>query len=598
MHDVAADFRPFDLEEPFDFLERARREQPVFFSEELGFWVVTRHDDIRAIFKDPATFSSENTQATYKPRPPEIQAILDDGEFTAYSGLSARQPPDHTRLRGFIKKAFTPRRVAVLEPQILEIATRMLDEIDDSQRVRPRLVADLRAAGARHLPPPRRARRGRRRRQAVGGQPGRAHLRRPLDRGAEGARAQPRALLALLPGARRSRASTTRATTCPPTSPASTRTATTRSRSRRWAASSTRSSPPATRRRRSLLAGGLKDLLIQRGRWEDICADPELVPAGVEEMLRISTPVFAWRRLTKKATRVGDVDLPEGSRVLLMLGSANHDETTFEHPEVIDLNRPNARNHLAFGLGIHFCVGAPLARLEAQVVLRELTRRMPDLHIVEDQVFEYPPNTTFRAPTQVLVERRAASDHVLAFDRCGSAEVARVGGKAASLGTMLQAGFPVPDGFAVTTGAFRETLGSDVAGRISRDLAALDTDDVTALEAAAARLRLLVETTPLPADVADAIRDAYAGLGDDVPVAVRSSATAEDGAEDSFAGQQDTYLWVVGADAVLDNVRRCWGSLFSARSIAYRWIAGSRTTTSRWASPSSGWCRRAPRASR
>ena len=91
MHDVAADFRPFDLEEPFDFLERARREQPVFFSEELGFWVVTRHDDIRAIFKDPATFSSENTQATYKPRPPEIQAILDDGEFTAYSGLSARQ---------------------------------------------------------------------------------------------------------------------------------------------------------------------------------------------------------------------------------------------------------------------------------------------------------------------------------------------------------------------------------------------------------------------------------------------------------------------------------------------------------------------------
>src|SRR5919206_4022920 len=130
--DVAADFRPFDTSDPFGFYERARHEQPVFFSEELGFWVITRHDDIRAIFKDPATFSSEITQAPYKERPPEVQKVLDDGEFTAYSGLSARQPPDHTRLRGFIKKAFTPRRIAVLEPQIREIATRMIDAFDTS----------------------------------------------------------------------------------------------------------------------------------------------------------------------------------------------------------------------------------------------------------------------------------------------------------------------------------------------------------------------------------------------------------------------------------------------------------------------------------
>jgi cytochrome P450 len=573
MHDVAADFKPFDLENPFGFLERARREQPVFFNEELGFWVVTRHDDIRAIFKDPATFSSENTQATYKARPPEIQAILDDGEFTAYSGLSARQPPDHTRLRGFIKKAFTPRRVAGLEPQILEIATRMLDAIDDSEPF------DLVSAITYELPalvifrllgvPD----------EDVADVKRWAASRVALTFGDLSIEEQKehahnmvrywRYCLELV----QSRfddprddlpSDLVRISQSPPTDGDT-------SLSIDEMAGLVYSQLTAGHETTSsLLAGGLKDLLLQRDRWEEICADPELVPAGVEEMLRISTPVFAWRRLTKRPARVGDVDLPEGSRVLLMLGSANHDETTFEDPEVIDLHRPNARNHLAFGLGIHFCVGAPLARLEGQVVLRELTRRMPDLHLVDGQTFDYSANTTFRAPARVLVERRGGSEHVVGFARCGSADVAYVGGKAASLGTMLQAGFPVPDGFAVTTRAFRETLAGDVAARIARELATLDAGDVHALDDAAVRLRVLVETTPLPDDVAEAIRRAYAELGDDVPVAVRSSATAEDGAEDSFAGQQDTYLWIVGADAVLEHVRRCWASLFSARSIAYR----------------------------
>jgi phosphoenolpyruvate synthase/pyruvate phosphate dikinase len=140
---------------------------------------------------------------------------------------------------------------------------------------------------------------------------------------------------------------------------------------------------------------------------------------------------------------------------------------------------------------------------------------------------------------------------------------------------MLQAGFPVPDGFAVTTDAFRETLGSDLAGRISRDLAALDTDDLAALEAASARLRLVVETTPLPADVADAIRDAYAALGDDVPVAVRSSACAEDSESASFAGQQETYLHVRGPDEVRRRIRDCWASFFSERALFYREKKGS-----------------------
>ena len=108
---LACEFRPFELADPFDFYARARAEQPVFFSEELGYWVVTRYADIHAIFKAPKVFSSENTQAPYKPRPAAVERVLDEGNFRAYSGLSGRQPPEHTRLRGFIAKAFTPRRV-------------------------------------------------------------------------------------------------------------------------------------------------------------------------------------------------------------------------------------------------------------------------------------------------------------------------------------------------------------------------------------------------------------------------------------------------------------------------------------------------------
>src|SRR4051794_9558705 len=89
-------FQPYDIADPFPFYARAREEQPVFFSDELGYWIVSRHEDVQAILKDHATFSSENTQAPFKPRPKAVQAIFDEANLTHASGLSGRQPPDHT----------------------------------------------------------------------------------------------------------------------------------------------------------------------------------------------------------------------------------------------------------------------------------------------------------------------------------------------------------------------------------------------------------------------------------------------------------------------------------------------------------------------
>ena len=124
---IAQEFRPFEIADPFAFYARARQEEPVFYSPELDFWVVTRYEDAKAVFKDPNTFSSENTQAPYKPRPAEVVQVLKDGNFTVSSGLSARQPPDHTRLKAFINKAFTPKRVAALEPRIRALAIQKIE---------------------------------------------------------------------------------------------------------------------------------------------------------------------------------------------------------------------------------------------------------------------------------------------------------------------------------------------------------------------------------------------------------------------------------------------------------------------------------------
>jgi pyruvate,water dikinase len=136
-----------------------------------------------------------------------------------------------------------------------------------------------------------------------------------------------------------------------------------------------------------------------------------------------------------------------------------------------------------------------------------------------------------------------------------AADLPRVGGKAANLGELISAGLPVPGGFCVTTEAY------------ARAAADVDTSDP-------ARAREQLRSVPVPDDIAAAVTAAYRALGDGVPVAVRSSATAEDLPTASFAGQQDTYLNVVGVEALLDAVRRCWASLWTDRAVAYRTDVG------------------------
>ncbi len=161
------------------------------------------------------------------------------------------------------------------------------------------------------------------------------------------------------------------------------------------------------------------------------------------------------------------------------------------------------------------------------------------------------------------------------FDEITMSDLGEVGGKNASLGEMITqlagAGISVPGGFATTATAFREHLASSgLADRISEAVGQVDIEDVVALSRVGAQIRSWIIDAPLPGVLVDAVTAAYARLGEDVAVAVRSSATAEDLPDASFAGQQETFLNVRGADAVLRAVREVFASLYNDRAIAYR----------------------------
>ena len=165
---------------------------------------------------------------------------------------------------------------------------------------------------------------------------------------------------------------------------------------------------------------------------------------------------------------------------------------------------------------------------------------------------------------------RSTAPLVVALEALGRDGLALGGGKAVNLGELLRAGLPVPPGFCVTTRAYALAIQSAELDPWLNQLADVPAHDLATQATLAAALRDKILGVTIPEDIQAAVRPALRTLGDAVPVAVRSSATAEDLPFASFAGQQETYLNVVGLDAVLDAIRRCWASLWTDRAVAYR----------------------------
>jgi hypothetical protein len=396
-------FDPFDGE-PYALYTQARREEPVFYSPQIGYWVVTRYEDIERIMLDSETFSAANVLELFKPLCPAAAKIAIKSGVRISPSMVDEDPPIHSRKRKALRKPFSPAQIAKLEPRVRELVTQAIDRfvtcgradlVSDFMFEVPALVIfQLMGVPENELAIVRKYAK----RNAVFGfgypsdeeqvalAQGMAEYWAYAKQHADRLIAAPKDdIMSLF----------ITELQLPENSDIWSRDFIyTMMLQLLFAGHETTTNASA---------GAFRALLENREQWEALCADPNLIPNAVEESLRFYSSVPQWRRVTTKPVTISGVDLPAGAKLLIALGSANHDDAKFPNGDTFDIRRPNADEHMAFGWGRHLCLGEGLARLEMRVALEELSRRLPHIELIAGQRWEFSPNTSHRGPEHVLV---------------------------------------------------------------------------------------------------------------------------------------------------------------------------------------------------
>ncbi len=390
------------LENPYPIYSLIRTVRPVLQVPVPGFdgpgmWLLTRYRDVHGVLRDPR-FSVERIRA------PLVRDNLDRlPEFLRQSATGMRSmlvmdPPGHTRVRKLVNKAFTPRRIAALRGHIEGIVRVLVDEA--AAKGRFDLIHDV----AEPLPavviaellgvPPEDHRRFREwsgaliagiaspnaEARSAGADAGRSLFGYLADTIAARRREPRDDLISAMIHAQEERDALTDA---------------------ELLATSNLLLLAGHETTTNLIGNGTLALLRDGDAWRRLCAEPALLPSAIEELLRFDGPVQATVRVALEDVALDGHTLPEGALVLVSIGAANHDPAVFERPDQLDLARdPNP--HLAFGLGTHFCLGAPLARLEATLTFEALTQRFPHLALV-DEAPGYRPNPVLRGLSRLEV---------------------------------------------------------------------------------------------------------------------------------------------------------------------------------------------------
>ena len=372
-------------------------DRPVFYAPAIDYYVVTRYRDIESIFSDHDGYSAAAAQLPLVELDARARQILLDGGHRPQPSMVSLDEPEHARLRRPTARAFSARRTAEMEPRIRVILEQILDAID------PAAPFDLVSTLTFPLPatvvfgfigvpesdyPQLKQWSGYRAKLAWGRPAAEEQVEHALNMTAY--RRYLRELVAAK-AADRGDDFTSALLAIHDEQPDQL--------THEEIASILFSLSFAGHETTNYLIGNaLRRLLEVPPRWEEIVANPSLIPGAIEETLRYDPSVPVWRRLTKRPVTIAGFDVPEGAKLFMWLAAAGRDPTVFPDPDRFDMRRDNARHHLAFGKGIHFCIGSALGKLEARLALEALTTRFPDLQLVPGQEMTFHPNISFRGP--------------------------------------------------------------------------------------------------------------------------------------------------------------------------------------------------------
>ena len=393
---------PAFVADPYPVYAELRRDRPVCYDEATDHWLITRHADVNALLRDRrfgrTYLHVASHEAMGRPAPP---AWHEPFWRLINAGILDMEATDHTRVRRLVSKAFTPAYVEALRPRVQAIVDGLLSQIDDTG------VVDLLPTVAEPLPVTVIA-------EMLGVPPDERHLLRPWS-------ADICRMYELHPSVESQRAAVRASTEF-----SGYLRALARERARRpgedLISELAAVVDDGERLTEDELVGTVV-LLLNAGHeatvnatllgWWTLFRDPEqlerlradhaMVPTAIEELLRFDTPLQLFERWVLEDVEVGGVPIPRGAELGLVFGSANRDPAVFAQPDALDLARePNP--HLTFGAGIHFCLGAPLGRLELQTSFRSLLERFPKIELAEAP--RWKPNYIIRGLEGLRVRLR------------------------------------------------------------------------------------------------------------------------------------------------------------------------------------------------